>query len=152
MTDEAKFAVIRMVKAGMKQSYVTAIFNVSKSTVPKIVKKDNNKSKEIIKKQGPKFKLNTAAVRIIGRILVKNNTKLQHFTVSELKENYGYKLSARTVRRYVYRIGLRNFAAVSKPFLSPRHMKARNQWANLHKQWDIGPWERLHSAMNRRLL
>ena len=118
----------------MKQSYVAAIFNVSKSTVPKIVKKDNNKSKEIIEKQGTKVKLNAAAVRIIGRILVKNNTNPLHFTVSELKENYGYKLSARIVRRYVYRIGLRSFAAVSKPFLSPRHMKATKQWANMHKQ------------------
>ena len=140
MTDEAKFAIMRMVKAGMKQSYVAATFKVSKKIVSKIVKKENSKSKQVIKKQGPKFKYNTAAVRILGRILVKNNTKPLHFTVSEPKENYKYKLSARTVRRYAYRISLRNFAAVSKPFLSTRHVKARKQWANMHKQWDIDQW------------
>ena len=140
VTEEVKFALISMVSAGMKQKNVAETFNISKSTVSKIIRKDKSKNKVVVKKQGPIFKLNATALCILGRILVKNNMKPIHFTVSELREVYGYKLSARTVRRYVYRIGLRNFAAASKPFLSPQHVTARKQWADIHKQWDIGQW------------
>ena len=68
---------------------------------------------------------------------MKNNMKPIHFTVIELKEDYGYEIRARTVRIYGYRIGLHNFAAVSKPFLSARLVTDREQWANMHRQWNI---------------
>ena len=124
--DEVKFAVLSMIIAGMKQKYVAATSNISESTVSKIVEK-KSKSKVVVKKKGTKFKLNATALRILGRIKVKNNMKPIHFTVIELREHYGYRIRARTVRIYVYRIGLHNFAAVSKLFLSERHVTDREQ-------------------------
>ena len=102
------FALISMVNSGMKQKCVAETFNISRSTISKIIKKEKSKNKVAVKKKGPKFKLIATALRILGRTLVKNNVKPIQSTVPELREDYGYKLSAHTVRRFVYSIGLRN--------------------------------------------
>ena len=138
-----KFAIISMVRGGMKQSDVALQFDSAKSTVCGIIKA--SKITQIVKKKkrGPKFKLNAAATCILLRLLLQNNMKPLFLTVSELKAHYGYNLTVKSVRRCIYKNGIRNYVAVSKPYLLPRHVQARKRWANMHKYWDMGHWGRV---------
>ena len=132
VTESVKFAIVSMARAGMRQCDIANQFNLAKSTVSQIIRKSKTGQVQLKKRRGPKFKLNAAAIRILQRILLKNNKKPLFVTVAELKVNYGYNLTVKTVRRYVYKCGIRNYAAVSKPYLLPRHIEARRRWANMH--------------------
>ena len=106
ITKTVKFAIIHMVNAGVKQNEVAAKFHLSKSTVSKIMKGHGSNENTVVKKRGRKFKLNAAAIRILQRMLLKNNMKPLHVSVAELRKNYGYKLSKKTVRRYLHKCGI----------------------------------------------
>ena len=136
-TEEMKYAIVNMVRTGMTRTNVAIHFSISRSTVSKILKQSKDKENCIMKKRGPKFKLSEAAIQILQRTFVKNNKEPLFVTVNEFRVNYGYKLSVKIVRNYVYKCGLRNYAAVSKPYLMPRHVLPRKRWANMHLNWDI---------------
>ena len=84
--------------------------------------------------------MNEAAIRILKRIIVKNNTKPLYVSATEFKEDYGYNVCIKTVRKYIYECGIRNYGAVSKPYLMPRHILNRKRWANMHKNWSMDEW------------
>ena len=136
-TEEMEYATINLVKTGMTRTNVVIHFPISRSTVSKILKRSKEKENCIMKKSGPKFKLSEAAIRILQRILLKNNKEPLFVTVNGFRVNHGYKLSIKTVPKYVYKCGLRNYAAISKPYFMPRHVFARKRWANCHLNWDI---------------
>ena len=89
------------------------------------------------KRRGPKYKQNEAAIRILKRIIVKNNMKPLYVSVTEFKEDYGYNICIKTVRKYIYKCRIRNYAAVQKPYLMPRHILNCKRWANMHKNWSM---------------
>ena len=60
-----------------------------------------------------------------------------HVSADEFREEYGYNLCVKIVLRYLYRCEIRNYAAVSKPYLRPRHIVASKQWANMHRGWGM---------------
>ena len=64
-------------------------------------------------------------------------------TVNEFKNDYGYRLFIKTVRRYIYKCDTSNYAAVAKPYICPRHILARKQWANMHRKWDLILWAKV---------
>ena len=150
-TEEMKYAIVNIARAGVTQTKVAIHFPISRSTVSKILKRLKDNENCIKNKRGPKFKLSKSAIRMIQRILLKNNKKPLYESVNEFRMNYGYKFSIKTVRKYVYECGLRNYAAVSKTYLLPRHVLARKRWADLHLNWDIIQWGRLHLVMNIRV-
>ena len=115
-----------MANAGVNQKEVAAKFHLSKSTVLKIMKRLRNNESTVVKKRARKFLLNAADIRILQLILLKNSIKPLNVFVAELRENNGYKLSKKTVRRYSYKCGIRNYVPVSKPFLRHRHIVVRN--------------------------
>ena len=61
-------------------------------------------------------------------------------SLSEFKQDYGYNICIKTVRKYIRKCGIRNYAAVSKPFLMPRHILNRKRWASMHKNWSVDKW------------
>ena len=135
-TQEMKYAIFNTVRTGMAHINVVIHFSIS-TTESKMLKQAKDKENCIMKKRGPKFKLSEAAIRILQRILLKNNKKQLFVTVNEFRVNYGYKLYIKTVRKYVYKSGLRNYAAVSKPYLMPRHVIGRKRWGNMNLKSDI---------------
>ena len=126
-TEEMKYAIVNMVRTGMSHTNVAIHCSISRSTVSKILKRFKDKENCIMKKRGPKFNLSEAAIRILQLILLKNNKNPLFVTVNEFRVNYGYKLSIKTVHKYVYKCGLRNYGALSKPYLMPRHVLARKR-------------------------
>jgi hypothetical protein len=52
-------------------------------------------------------------------------------------------LSAQTVRRALRGAGMKAVTIKQKPFLSPRHRKARLDYALAHKDWTVEDWKRV---------
>ena len=50
-------------------------------------------------------------------------------------------MSVATMRRYMHASNIRNYVAVSKPFLSKRNILARVEWAKLHRTFDANRWD-----------
>ena len=151
-TEEMKCAIVNMFRTGMTHTNLAIHFSIWRITVSKILKRSKDKRNCIMKKRDPKFKHNEAAIRILLCILLKNKKKPLFVTVNEFRVNYGSKLSIKTARKYVYKCGARNYVAVSKPHLTPRHVLERKRWANIHLNWDISQWGKLHLVMNLRVL
>ncbi len=91
VTEEVKFAVISVTEERVEQKDIAVKFNLSKSAVSKIIKNFKIHGRNRIDNRGGKLKLNDAAVRILRRIVLKNNMKPLCVSLSELRENYGYK-------------------------------------------------------------
>ena len=138
--DTVKFAIVSMVNAGVKQFEVAAKFGFSKSTVSKIMKKRKCKQCFIAKKRVRKFNMTEASIRILQIIVVKNNMKLLHVSAAEFREEYGNNLRVKILLRYLYRCEIRNYAAVPRRYLRTRHIVASEQWANMHRGWDMHEW------------
>ncbi len=73
VTEEVRFAVISLADEQMKQTDIALKFNLSKSTVSKIIKKYQTHGRRTNETRGRKLKLNAAAVRILKCIVLKNN-------------------------------------------------------------------------------
>lgn len=80
---------------------------------------------------------------MLQRILLKNNKKPLFIAVNEFRVNFGYELPITTVRKYEFKCGLRNYAAVSEPCLMARHVLGRKRWAKRHLNWDLSLSEKV---------
>ena len=134
--NETKFAIVHMSKKGIKQFVIVKYFGISKTTISMILKKFSAATIGS-KKWGPKYKLNEAAIRILKRVIIKNNMKPLYLSVTEFKEDCGYKIYIKTIRKYIHKCGIRNYAAASKPYLMPHHILNRERWAYMRKNWSM---------------
>jgi hypothetical protein len=48
-----------------------------------------------------------------------------------------------TVQRRLSEVGIQKHIAVTKPFLTPAHMKARLDWAIAHMEWTVADGNKL---------
>ena len=139
-TEEMKHTIFNMDRTGMTQNNVAIHFSISRSTVSKILKRSKGKENCINKKRGLEFKISEAAIRILQFLPLKNSKKPLFVTVNEFRVSRCYKLSIKTIRKYVYKCESRNYAEVAKPYLLPRHFLASKRGANMHLNWYISQW------------
>ncbi|MBW0467733.1 hypothetical protein O181_007448 [Austropuccinia psidii MF-1] len=52
-------------------------------------------------------------------------------------------VSVNTLRKSIHELGRRSRIAVEKPYLSPRHMQRRLEFARAHLHWTINDWSRV---------
>ncbi len=114
--EKVKIAIVELAQAGLRRVGIAKRFNLSKSVIPKILKKSKETTVTVVKKQEQKPKLNGTAVRILQRIVLPSNKKPLYVSNAKLREHYGYKICVRAMRKYVYQCGIQNYVAVSKPF------------------------------------
>ncbi len=70
----------------------------------------------------------------------ENKFKPLHVTASKFRTAKDERISTRTIRRYVHRAGIRNYNAVSKPYLTRNHINARLHWAIMRLNWIHMDW------------
>ena len=136
---ERKHAIVEMVRAGLSQSHVARFYNMSRSTVASIVQRSRT-IQSGIEKRGAKRALSERCVRRLLRCVSTNRFKPLFVVSNEFRTNQGRKLSVRTIRRYLRRYGISSYVAVSKPFLSRKHINARLYWAQLYGGWKTEQW------------
>ena len=47
------------------------------------------------------------------------------------------------MKRYLHRHSIRNYVAVSKPFLSKKNVRGPRHWAARHEKWCDEKWDRV---------
>ena len=53
------------------------------------------------------------------------------------------KVSISAIRPTMKANGMQNYTAASKPYLSPKNMKARFEWTTVQENWDEDQWDRV---------
>ncbi len=86
------------------------------------------------------MKLNPRFKRRLLRIIDENKFKPQHVTASKFHTAKGERISTRTTRRYIHRAGIRNYNAISKPYLTRNHINAQLHWAVTRRNWIHMDW------------
>ena len=129
-----------MVRAGLTQSYVARFYHIPRSTITTIVGREKHSEKSIVKKKGRRLKLTSRCTRRLLRILHENRFKPLHVTAAQFRNQNGEEICMNTIRSYIKRQGFNGFIAVSKPYLSAKHIVARHQWANEHRSWTDEQW------------
>ena len=69
--------------------------------------------------------------------------KEAHINASKYNQFAPNPVSISTVRRTLKVNEIQNYTAASRPYLSPKNMKARFEWATVHENWDEDQWDRV---------
>ena len=104
---------------------------MSRNTVKYIVARNRTNS-PAVGKRGRKFALTERCIRKLIRCVRMHRFKPLFVISNEFRTVDGKKLSVRTIRRYLQKHGIKNYAAVSKPFLSRKHINARLHWTQVY--------------------
>ena len=144
VSEEVKSKIWDMYCIGVKQKCMAEYYNMPQSTVCNIIrrKKDSN-NENPPPKRGPPPILDARGLRSLTSCVRKNKFKSLQQITNEFNVNRVVKVSKTTVRRAIRKCELRNYVAVTKPFLSPKNIKKRMQWARKHSMWDENKWDRV---------
>ena len=139
---EKKYAISEMVRAGISLRKVATFYNISRDTVASIIRR-NQINNSATSKHGRNHMLTERCIRRLIRCVVSNRFKPLFIIANEFRTMRGSKISVRTIRRYLHKNGIYNYAAVSKPYLSRKHMNARLIWANIYGTWSTEQWSKV---------
>lgn len=81
--------------------------------------------------------------RILERLSLNDRKKTSKMLSSELVNQHGISISARTVRRRLGQFNLQGCKAQHKPLLTERHRKLRLTWARKYKNWTCEDWAKV---------
>jgi len=76
-------------------------------------------------------------------MLVRAALTSRRTPLADITNDLAITISPRTVQRRLSEAGIKKHIAISKPFLSPAHMKARLDWAMNHVGWTVEDWEKV---------
>ncbi len=127
--DKTKFAIIELWKTDIAQMAIFNQLSIPRSTVSDIIrryKQGETSEKETIER---KFKLNVGCKQRLLRMIDENKFKPLYVTASKFRSAKGERISIPTIHRYVYRANIRNYNAVSRPYLL--HVEIRYIWIGI---------------------
>ena len=133
---EDRGRVIGHHQAGVSVAQIAKIFNISKKSVYKLIKKYNNEG--TVKRtsgSGRHRKTTTEVDALIVQQHELNRFRSPSETAIEVN------VSSRTVRRRLREQGLTARKPACKPLLKQHHREARLAWAATHQRWTQAQWE-----------
>ena len=157
LTEQQRNCIVNSHERGLKQSeiagkflyflaYVLSLyldrFNISKSTVSRIIKRFTEESTiEVRKRSGRPRKVTEATKRAILRTSINN----RHMSSSEIAQEFSQFSKDRTISSsYVRKIclekGFRSFVARKKPFLNRKMIKARMNFCKNNIENSVDYW------------
>lgn len=132
--------IVGMGKAGSEASKIAHTLSVNKRTVLRILKKYKEEGTlEPKTSPGRPRKLDDRDVRSVVSVLNKN----RRATLSEITNSIPAKVSKATVRRALRRLRIFSRFAVVKPHLTPKHKKARLEFAKTYRDWTPEQWRQV---------
>ena len=144
VTEQRRTVIVEMVRAGLSQSYVASFYGMPRSSVTSIVRRNRLAAISTpLKRRGPKHQLTERCIRRLLRDVHYHRFQPLHVIAANFRTVTGKRISVSTIRRYIHNQGIESYVAVSKPYLSPRNIAARMQWATLHQGWTIAHWSRV---------
>ena len=141
VSKERSQMILDMVDIGAKQVGTANYYHMPKSTISNIVKA--GRIEKEAETRGRNRKLSSRDTRSLLKVADKLRFKPVHKIASTYNQFAPVPVSVRTVRRTLKDNGIRNYTASSKPYLSPKNLKARLEWANIHEEWDKNELDRV---------
>ena len=141
VSKERRQMILDMVDIGLKQVDTANYYHMAKSTISNIVKA--GRIEKEAETRGQNRNLSSRDTRILLKVVDKLRFKPVHRIASANNQFAPDPVSVRTVRRTLKDNGIRNYTNSSKPYLSPKNLKARLEWANIHEEWDSNEWDRV---------
>ena len=115
--------------------------HISKSTVASLIKKHATDNCAKLKAPNHREKDKGLTRRKKSAIIRNVCTDCQKTLTQLCKYGTGvHPFSKPTVRRVLRETGFSWRATIGKPFLKPRHLRARLMWAKAHKNWTVEDW------------
>ena len=135
---ERRNMILDMVDVGVKQIHVANYYGMPKTTVSGIIRRGRVEKQD--ETRGAKNKPTPRGTRSLLKVSDNLRFKPVNKIASTFNQFAPISVSLRTVRRTLKENSIQNHTAMSKPYLSPKNMKARLEWANVHKEWDKDQW------------
>lgn len=133
--------VLECLEQGKSSRQIAQECNISKSKVNKIKNSAGILTQR--PKSGPKPKLSPREQRLLVQSISCGESKSNVQATKMINSTRSRPDSAETVRRSLKEANLKAKKKVNKPQLTPRHRKARLDWAIAHKDWTEDDWKRV---------
>src|ERR1043165_3377930 len=75
--------------------------------------------------------------------MVLKDRRLPSMEIANALNDSGLRISARTIRRRLFKAGLKAKTPRKKPYLNARQRQKRIQWAKEHSTWTVEQWGRV---------
>ena len=132
VSKERRQMILDMVDIGVKQVDIANYYHMPESTISNIVKA--GRIEKEAKTRVCNRKLSSRDTRSLLKVADKLRFKPVHKIASTYNQFAPVPVSVRTVRRTLKDNGIPNYTASSKLYLSPKNLKARLEWANIHEE------------------
>jgi len=131
-----------LVEAGITNRFISSRMELPLSTVATIAARVRREGTAARRRRAgrPRF-LSAQDDHHLQQLVYRHRTWSLDQLTAEVNRSITHKISSRTVRRYLHRAFLRNYAAVTKPYLRSRHVSQRLRWARNKVPWPLSRWE-----------
>ena len=141
---EKRELVITHFKNGKTQKQIAEIVNLSCSTVQYIIQRYVREGRIADKSRKAPNKIFTEADELWILRKIKQNPRLSAPALAKEAENFlGKSCNPETIRRILRRADFHGRTARNKPFISPKNLKSRLQFARDHVNKDQSFWDKV---------
>ena len=95
------------------------------------------------KRSGRPRSSSTREDRILVRKYLNNRRSSSKALSRELQESTGCNISARSVRRRLYNVGLKSCRPAKKPFINETQRKRQLRWCREFQNWTVDQWKQV---------
>lgn len=126
---------------GLSTREVAVRLGVSQPTIARIKKKHLPELQ--VPKKGRKEKLSAQDKRYCVRAITSGGLDTAVSVAKSLKKDIKVNVSRQTVARALHAAGMKSMEKEKKPMLSVKAIKARLEFAKIHKDWTVEDWKRV---------
>jgi transposase len=141
LSDDKRAGIVRLLREGQSSRKIAAIAGVSRASVDRI---RHDELPRADKSRGGRPSVLGERTR---RRLVRSITSGEADTAPELKRQLesteGITIGVQTIRDALRKQGLKAYVKPKKPFLHPRHIKQRLEFAKKYQEWTVEDWNRV---------
>ena len=144
LTKAQRNAILYRIDCGDSYRMIAESVGCSKSTVGDIIKLYNETDSVAPKKRsGRPHLISGNSGNRFKRLVIKNRQLCTSEVQALWKKKSGQSVSAHTIRRTLYRVGLKNRVARRKPLISASNKAARLAWCLEHASWTKKKWAKV---------
>ena len=140
VTEEVRAMIVGMRTVGLKLSEIALIVERPIPTISKIISSYYEHGSVKLPKRFRRPKKLSDRDR---RSLVRDMKQNRRAPLAEIGNTLPNPICLRTLRKEVHDLGLNNYIAVKKPFLSNNHKAERLAFAKDHSHWTLEDWSKV---------
>jgi transposase len=140
LSNEQKAQAVAFQTAGWKSGKIAKELGVHRTTIARLLTKFNKTgSYERKRGSGRPKKLSKRNIRYLKKLVYED----RRGNLSDFMKGMAIKVHVNTLRTYLHSVGLHCRVARKKPFLTPRHIAKRLEFAKKHVGWTKEQWRKV---------